>query len=1682
MGINKITPKGLSADTDERLVKPGFMPDATNITLSEAGVGTESVLKNCKGTIPGSPFLSSDVIPNADSNIHVIGEVSDSQRGFIYFFVTADGRKDQFSSIYQYNTNTDEYRLVFSHRDLNFNPALYITANVVNGAFQQDGKVQTILYFTDNVNPPRKINVDRALAGDYDSFIGSGFDYSLNTIKAAPLKAPTAKFSTTEELPHNNFQTTAFQFATQIIYVDGEESAISPYSKLTYSEKFSIHGIEEASSEEAVYTQVRLVVDNTCNISLNIDPDLRDCKDVSKIRLIAREGNTSVFYIIDEFDPNENLIRQVYGEDINVYDSDSSEYKFFNDILGTAVPTATEDKLFDNVPLKARGQAVVGNRLMYSNYEEGRPNHEVLSDISVTYKDDTALKTQFVKEPFNPLNGFVDGNLGFTFRPLAEFAIEPDESTIIDAGSNVDISFNIKLDDIEIINADTLSSEHIFEVELRPNVVLDNGADYFEADALEISLNSSYQGFISSSSYTYTLNSFTAEESTSNGLGNSTPISAGLQSWAHISLSEVTPNEFTIDQFVEYLAGLLNGVRFKQDYLGTFRLSPTQEANDLFQEEFSNYPQFGNQSLPNATMTPVNDGFSGTGDIGVDYKLVCEVNENNTIDVSVEVVDVKINFPDLNFINPTLPRIVADTPVIITELEVNEFGGGGFVGVNLFENGFTYQSEGGLVQDSIINPTSGDGSTLKRNFDTDSFPNADTLFPTDFSVIDLSPVQGFKSGALHPLGIIYKDKWGRSSFVNKLGSAYVGWYNDHDRLKEGVFKNTGETILKGESFDGPASINIKFQSNPPTWAEAFQIVYPGNSLTDEFIQYSAVGAYVARKGDFESNTGSTFREIDTESKRIYVSFETLDIYRDQKNTVRDYSFTVGDKLRVKSAALQFSATATEPIDAYFSANDGSVIEFDVVGVELLTNDLTNPIAYNTISPDDPHGQVDTMDKRFMGKFLVLEAPHIAGGAVSENGDQIKYGGFDWFSIAYENTIAGTAVQIPYPDGTVVESSLNHWQDQIIVEIYNPKKSTSTQFYYEIGEAVIIDRSGRLPILVDGAFDFTDATVDYTSYHGPDLVLETGDVHYRPVACKTADYRDEDGAGNTDGSFEFRWFVKDDWVYKTKLLEDFTPSDIISEKMWSKGRAHVEFKNAATVRRFNGLTYSDAYAEDVANLSLSSFNATLANFGSLESKYGAINYIYNYGSTGQLLALQENKFSLTAIDTDILLDVAGNENVALSTKVINSTKYFVGDYGCGDHPEAVLVYDNDVFFVDVSRRKVLRISGGQMVPISDKAMSSTFNDIFKAWETSSNTLYPGSKTRKIISGYDPDEDTYYVTFYAERPLLNYVQDANDINGVGSGNDQFTDVYSEIQFNGYTLSYDVAAGYWQSKHSFIPTIYSNQNNTMYSCRYVRDNSDQGLTDQLTPLLFHKHDDLLDGNGEPINRTVFYNQDTAVSDFTVVSNPSPSVVKVYDALSYEGTIKPDKISVRSSNGGGNDNIGGLIIPGDDPDNPDNNPIGQYAFAEKEDSFYITLPRDTSINSTSQFSGLGVCTDTGVNDDGEPFITIQGSLIGIPIPVGASLSFLNDIGGVEDISGVDNAQTTVERVEGNNIFVSLEPLEEIVDKDIILQYNSYFDGDSIRGHYATIKSKFKDSGLYEVYCVNAHVTNSPLHHASTN
>ncbi len=381
MPIDKIIPRFLVSDKDERLLKEGAMTDALNVTISEDGDGTEGVLKNVKGTNHVNAFSADHQITDGDE-ITVIGQVSDSQRGFIYYFVSDDDANTN-DAIYQHDTSANTYKVVFKNSFLNFNSNYFVKADVLNGAFQQDGVIQTILYFTDNNNDPRKINVDRALAGDYDGLNSEKLKYALNAIKAAPTNPPSFVFTTDSNISENNFLRASFQFSCQFIYKDGEESAISPYSKLAFSASTNSYGIEDSSIRAVVGN-----IENTCEINLNWSNTTASSlyiPDVSKIRLLAREGNSGSFFVIDEFDPSQDLSRTIHGVSTKIYDYQTGVYKFYNEGVYSFVDSQTVNKLYDNVPLEAESLALAGNRLFYSNYTEGFANNPVQANISVNY-------------------------------------------------------------------------------------------------------------------------------------------------------------------------------------------------------------------------------------------------------------------------------------------------------------------------------------------------------------------------------------------------------------------------------------------------------------------------------------------------------------------------------------------------------------------------------------------------------------------------------------------------------------------------------------------------------------------------------------------------------------------------------------------------------------------------------------------------------------------------------------------------------------------------------------------------------------------------------------------------------------------------------------------------------------------------------------------------------------------------------------------------------------------------------------------------------------------------------------------------------------------------------------------------------------------------------------------------
>ena len=1470
MAIDKMIPRFLVSDEDERLLKEGAMTDALNVSISEDGAGSEGVLKNVKGT----EAVTGATLGIGDDNVKVIGQVSDSQLGYIYFFVATVGENiHTHDAIYRVNTNTNVTQLVFKNSWLNFNENGFVKADVLNGAFQQDGVIQTIMYFTDNENAPRKINVDRAIDEAYDNLSSDRLDYALYAIKAAPTSPPSVGFSTNPNFNINNFRDSTFQFALQYLYVDGEESAVSPYSKLVFNDLLASEGVEDFS----LVTGKKYFEDNVCEISLTWSSDASselNIPDVEKIKILVRNGNDGAFFSVDEINPNENLSTTVMGVSTQVYDKDTCVYKFFNDRITSPVDTTLVNKLYDNVPLYAASQSIASNRLFYSDYKEGRPNHKPNTIIEAVYESERAGTLDFTDES-QVAHYYILGTTIYPRNGLIGFDYDGAfSSQDIPSNSTVDISFDF------------------------------NPSGSFSR--VSPAANNEY--------------AIAAFSSSSNGL-----VSIGF---GKMGDNTATPT-FNANSGGVMIRKSTADFRFNVSIDTESTLTPLQFAEAL-KLELEDNPIFWTQEYTLSSNQMPGDVYSST-DPG--YSVGDLFNWGDSTDISLTWA-FDTAFLDIN--NTTLfiePRI---SLISFTKDGVSFFSSA--PNQALFINNAQENT-------SIVTQ----GEDWHYDYNASSF----TEFFHDVSIdsIAFDFVRTFKAGCSHDIGIVYYDKFNRSGNVNILGSFYSQLFNHPDRETSsgsGVYNN------------GATGVKASFNSDAPDWAERYQLVYAGmNSFTDVF-QFTGGGAFYAN---------------DTDDKRVYLSLNTLSEYKKRKNAIKDYSFTKGDKLRVisRDIALGYELNQSQDI-SYVFANDGSIIEFNVIGVKTISDSVEAITFFNTSN----HSSNPYLEMQ--GDFLILEAPSVdASLAVTVGGSetQIKYPGFDWYQIT------GT----PYPNGDSV-SAKNYWGQSCLFEILTPRQQTNERVYYEVGQSYLID--DRYKASVPGSPN-PGPLAD--SDHGPDRTYFFGDLLFSPRSCVTP-WRDSHANEHIDASYaNWNELKIGNWRIETKWMESQSISDFKELNYWDKGRPHIVFENAAEVRRLNGITYSEAYAEDVANLSLSSFNPSLANFDSLDGRYGAINYIGNYND--DLVALQENKLSLIPVDKNIIQYAEGSGNVAISTKVLNPPRYSSGDYGCGGHPEAVLIQDNDVFFVDESRQAVMRLGGEQLAPISEKNMSSFFENFFKAGHA------------KYVSGYDPRISTYFITGYG---------------GTVDG------------YEPQTVGYDVARGVWQSRYSFTPDVYANQNNMLYSAKFTAGTSPYAA-------VFWRHDSATRNN--------FY-ETAANSEVEMVSKISPSRVKVYNAVSYEGDSDAWDMSPVSTD---LDQTSGTIT----------------SWSKKEGSYYASMPRNTNTSSTGSNTSA-IYLGTLSLDNGFTYSSnIRLSRLSIPIGVSVTVRSLDDFNTYvsSTVQSVSNSQIT---------FSSSVPA---VNCQLELTENlSNASGDPMRGHWAKIKLTNSSNTKHELYCINTHVADSKSHH----
>jgi hypothetical protein len=324
--IDRVNP-----DVDDRVIKPNEAREAINLRF---GASTDD--ENLSG---GTLFLGNEevsfVFPGGTNTC--VGIYADYENRFVFFAMYNDADNH---GIYRINSLNNDVKAIVSGDWLNF-VLTYADGSPYNVSMTSiDGK----LYWTDDLNPPRMVNVEKGIrtqsGSTVDVYPSPVEDWHYTQLKRPPgmaLEVSPQIEKILEDVSltkRNRSQTdTGFQYSYYYVYDNYEESRLAPYSINTYAND-----------------GVRLIIPtdefNTYVANNNL---------VYAVVIVLRNGNDGVWREIQYVRNSANLTNLFILKNIQ------SASK-------TLVDSDITDARYDSVPLVSKTNEIAQNRVIHGNY------------------------------------------------------------------------------------------------------------------------------------------------------------------------------------------------------------------------------------------------------------------------------------------------------------------------------------------------------------------------------------------------------------------------------------------------------------------------------------------------------------------------------------------------------------------------------------------------------------------------------------------------------------------------------------------------------------------------------------------------------------------------------------------------------------------------------------------------------------------------------------------------------------------------------------------------------------------------------------------------------------------------------------------------------------------------------------------------------------------------------------------------------------------------------------------------------------------------------------------------------------------------------------------------------------------------------------------------------------------
>lgn len=410
---NNFTQAIINNDLDERFTNGALVGVPKNVSIFTSNGNDAGVLKNVPGNVKKSDYANDVNYNYAGARTIGVGKNDSSEK--IYHFVKATG----FDYVIEFNTITFQSTIVLSATTggvLNFQGRIP-NVDIFIDAVSQD----VILFWSGDSNPPRCVNVETAKTWTLDGFTND----EISVMKPSPIFAPQINLTTSVDGVQNNFiEDKMLCFAYRYKYSDGYYSAPSSWSKVAFTPRaFNL--------DYQTYENLGMLnLSNAVDIQFNVG-----ARDVVQVDLLFRQSDSTIIYVIEEFVKSE----QGWGNNT------TQTFQFSKSKIYTQLTDDQFFRNFDNVPLTAVAQTIIGNRIAYANFVEGR-------DLGVVIDFDVDLVTE---EPFSSeIEGAsVDYDGATDYSNVVDF----EQGTYVEGdilGNQMDFATNTVEIDLAIVGAD----------------------------------------------------------------------------------------------------------------------------------------------------------------------------------------------------------------------------------------------------------------------------------------------------------------------------------------------------------------------------------------------------------------------------------------------------------------------------------------------------------------------------------------------------------------------------------------------------------------------------------------------------------------------------------------------------------------------------------------------------------------------------------------------------------------------------------------------------------------------------------------------------------------------------------------------------------------------------------------------------------------------------------------------------------------------------------------------------------------------------------------------------------------------------------------------------------------------------------------------------------------------------